>query len=100
MGSFNPSYTGYATGSSSGGGNCRCGIRSFNPSYTGYATGRVSGEPDASQSDEFQSFLYWICYWKDQNFCFGLLTKSVSILLILDMLLEDGCRTGNTSAMV
>ena len=62
--SFNPSYTGYATGSSAIYWNNGSEIICFNPSYTGYATGSAGVDDFATFGALFQSFLYWICYWK------------------------------------
>src|SRR5690606_1944324 len=62
----------------------------FNPSYTGYATGRTNNfHRRRPNRCGFQSFLYWICYWKRWTRRIGALMEvCVSILLILDILLE------------
>ncbi len=62
---------------------------SFNPSYAGYASGRWADIKIAIYLRLFQSFLCWICLWKS---CTGLKSSSryiVSILLMLDMPLEE-----------
>ncbi len=38
---------------------------SFNPSYAGYASGRQICLIDLPSFDKFQSFLCWICLWKE-----------------------------------
>src|SRR5690606_17962434 len=65
------------------------GVPCFNPSYTGYATGSIRRIHQGIRNAEFQSFLYWICYWKIYLMLAVILVVLVSILLILDMLLED-----------
>ena len=37
---------------------------SFNPSYTGCATGSGAKVNRNGENVRFQSFLYWMCYWK------------------------------------
>ena len=91
---FNPSYTGCATGSNTGRKKMSKYYQSFNPSYTGCATG--------SQRGVVYRTLHWlvsillildvlleaIVIFEKEN---GYL--SVSILLILDVLLEeDDCQ--------
>jgi len=45
-------------------------------------------KPGPALQGTFQSFLYWMCYWKFFWKQGGFLVKPVSILLILDVLLE------------
>ena len=86
--SFNPSYTGCATGSTAARVNFSESENCFNPSYTGCATGSAHPFVFRHVDGKFQSFLYWMCYWKFKEIGVYNRNTYVSILLILDVLLE------------
>ncbi len=62
---------------------------SFNPSYAGYASGSVVAIFKCCAEDLFQSFLCWICLWKRMERKQNARRRLVSILLMLDMPLEE-----------
>ncbi len=66
-----------------------CLRKCFNPSYAGYASGRMIQVDEPAKLMLFQSFLCWICLWKPSLALCQDCSKKVSILLMLDMPLED-----------